>query len=78
MIFSQKNTYFAQLGGVSIQELNAMEREFCSILGFQLSIQPDVFDKYYSDILGRASFGQTSVSEFPEMGRPRLGSAAAA
>lgn len=40
------NKYFARLGGVSLAEINSLELEFLFILGFNLNVEPPLYEKY--------------------------------
>jgi len=71
-----KNSYFAQLGGIPVAELNQLEREFCTLLDFHLSVTPEEFDMYYSNILAFESSQIMTINN--EKTRMRQGSAAAA
>ena len=41
-------TYWAGVGGVRLEELNFLEIEFCSILGWKLFVSPEVFENQFS------------------------------
>ncbi len=46
-----KNSYFAKLGGIPMNELNLLENEFCSLIGFHLFIKPEEFKSRYESII---------------------------
>lgn len=70
-----KNTYFAQLGGVPLTELNELEREFCALLEFKLYVDPETFNRTYESIIYRELDDYSHSKLFS---RVRVGSAAAA
>ena len=41
------NEYYAKVGGVSVQELNRMEKEFLFLIGFRLFVEEELFSKYF-------------------------------
>jgi len=41
-----KNDYYAKVGGVSLQEMNRMEKEFLFFIGFKLFVEDQEFKKY--------------------------------
>jgi hypothetical protein len=45
-----RNDYFAEIGGVSLKELNQMEIEFLSGIQFNLFVNNDLYDKYYESL----------------------------
>jgi len=45
------NSYFAKLGGITLKELNHFEVVFCMTIRFNLTIQVEEFERYYSSIL---------------------------
>jgi hypothetical protein len=40
------NTYYAKVGGISLQEINNLESEFLSLINFNLWIDYDIYQKY--------------------------------
>lgn len=38
-----RNDYYAKVGGISIKELNSLEKEFLKLLDFKLYISKDLF-----------------------------------
>ncbi|TPX70554.1 hypothetical protein SpCBS45565_g01693 [Spizellomyces sp. 'palustris'] len=45
------NTYYAKVGGISLQELNLMELEFCGLIGWRLSCSVDILQRYYVNLI---------------------------
>jgi hypothetical protein len=43
--------YYAQVGGVSLSELNALERKFVAILEWDLDVNYDRFAKYFGELV---------------------------
>jgi len=41
------NAYYAKVGGVSVQEMNRMEKQFLLMLGWRLQVQPEEFAPYW-------------------------------
>jgi hypothetical protein len=41
-----KNTFYAQVGGVTVEELNELEVRFLRLLEFQLWVGEEVYDDY--------------------------------
>lgn len=44
------NSYYAQVGGLELQELNRLEREFFNGLNFQLAVTPSQFQVYVDEL----------------------------
>ena len=40
------NTYYAKVGGISLQEINNLESEFLSLINFNLWIDLEIYTKY--------------------------------
>jgi hypothetical protein len=40
------NTYYAKVGGISLQEINNLENEFLTLINFNLWIDYEIFQKY--------------------------------
>ena len=40
------NDYYAKVGGVSLKEINRMEKEFLYLINFRLLIEEETFEKY--------------------------------
>jgi hypothetical protein len=40
------NTFYAKVGGVSLQEINILEVEFMKMLKYKFFIDEDLFNKY--------------------------------
>lgn len=47
-----KNDYYAKVGGITVAELNAMEKSLVFHLNFKLYVESDLFFKYRDQILG--------------------------
>ncbi|CAD8101447.1 unnamed protein product [Paramecium primaurelia] len=45
-----KNDYYAKVGGITMQELNDMEKEFLELLDYQLFVQQDLYYFYLKKI----------------------------
>ncbi|KAJ3161443.1 hypothetical protein HDU86_007225 [Geranomyces michiganensis] len=45
------NTYYARVGGISLQELNIMEMEFCKMIGWRLSCDIVLLQQYYANLV---------------------------
>lgn len=41
------NCFFAKVGGISIQELNMLEAEFCKLIDFDFFVDEDNFNEYW-------------------------------
>ena len=44
------NELYARIGGVSVDELNALELEFVFLINFSLLITEEEFQKYYNEL----------------------------
>ena len=44
------NSYYSKIGGIKINEFNALEKEFAQIIDFQFYVKKSLFDKYYKYI----------------------------
>ncbi len=40
------NTYYARIGGISLEEMNMIEITFCALLGFEFFVDRETYDKY--------------------------------
>jgi len=46
------NKYYAQIGGVSLEEFNLLETEFlCNNLNFSLYVDVETYSSYYDDLI---------------------------
>lgn len=46
------NTYYANVGGISVEEFNSLEQEYLvNYLQFKLYIKSDTYDGYYNDVV---------------------------
>lgn len=41
-----KNTQYAKIGGISLEEINSLEQEFCKLLNFAFFVSEPEFQKY--------------------------------
>ena len=48
------NSYYAKIGGVPCSEINALELEFLFLINFTLYVEPDSYNKYYSELRNHA------------------------
>jgi len=44
--FYDDNAYFAQVGGISLKEINILEKEFLDLISFRCFISEEIFTKY--------------------------------
>lgn len=51
------NAYYAQIGGVTTQELNKLEWDFLSLLNFRLHVTVSVFESYCSHLEREVALG---------------------
>ena len=49
---SHKNSYFAQIGGVSNREINDLEVNFLKWIDFKLNVASEEYEKYYHRLSG--------------------------
>lgn len=47
---SYNNAYYAKVGGIPLGELNALEIELLFLLGFDLHVPAEVFDRYLAEL----------------------------
>ncbi|KAJ8077012.1 Pho80p cyclin [Marasmius tenuissimus] len=45
------NSLYAKVGGISLQELNTLEREFLQMIGWQLTCTRELLQEYYSNLV---------------------------
>ena len=45
------NAFFAKVGGISTHELNAIELEFCKLLGWRLQCSASLLQQYYINLV---------------------------
>ena len=45
--FYDDNNYFAKVGGISLSEINSLEKEFLNLINFGLYVSSDIFEKYH-------------------------------
>lgn len=44
------NAYYAKVGGVSNDEINALELDFLFLINFSLDVSNDVFSEYRAEV----------------------------
>lgn len=54
------DSYYAEIGGVPISELIALQWKFASELEFELYVNPDIIHRYYQELTG---FGEPDLCE---------------
>ena len=47
--FHLNNTMYAKIGGITLRELNHLEKEFLQRIGYQLYIEPEVYSRYVNE-----------------------------
>jgi len=45
------NAFYARVGGIPVSELNQLEVDFVFLIHFELTVEPEVFDRYRSQLL---------------------------
>ncbi|CAE8625639.1 unnamed protein product, partial [Polarella glacialis] len=45
------NAHYAKIGGLRVDELNALERRFCQLLDWRLFVKPGEFELYRKIVL---------------------------
>jgi len=56
--FFYTNSYYAHVGGVTCQEMNALERTFLTKLNYHLTVQKEEFTVYHNEMLKHAAKAQ--------------------
>lgn len=56
------NAYYAKIGGVPCLEMNALELEFLFLINFSLYVEPQSYNKYYSELCNHAFLVSPSAS----------------
>jgi hypothetical protein len=56
-----KNSYYAEVGGISLAELNELEHLFLDYLEFKLVLDPEEYEMYKSKLMG--NFRKNSTDE---------------
>ena len=49
------NKYYARIGGITLEELNFLEREMISIIGYRLCVPPKTYKFYLREIIKNAT-----------------------
>lgn len=62
------NAYFAKLGGIPVQELNALEVELLQLHEFSMFVGVEVYDRYFDQLLKCQHFVQYG----PSIGSPQV------
>jgi hypothetical protein len=44
------NAYYAQIGGVSTEEINSLEVEFLFMINFSLHVSREIYDQYHREL----------------------------
>ncbi|KAF9268819.1 cyclin-domain-containing protein [Marasmius fiardii PR-910] len=52
------NSLYAKVGGISLPELNTLEREFLQMIGWQLTCTRELLQEYYSNLVRTSTPGQ--------------------
>lgn len=52
------NSLYAKVGGISLPELNTLEREFLQMIGWQLTCTRELLQEYYSNLVRTSTSGQ--------------------
>lgn len=55
------NSYYAQVGGVPLLELNNLEATFLKVVDYRLNVDGEVYNKYYALVHGESCFQVTQV-----------------
>lgn len=50
------NSFYAEVGGINVDELNNLEVDFLCKIRFNLYVTPDVFQKYYNELLDHCQY----------------------
>jgi len=50
------NSYYAQVGGVPLRELNNLEATFLKVVDYRLHVDGEVYNKYYALVHGESCF----------------------
>lgn len=62
----QRNSVYAQIGGICSDEMNGLEIELLNSLGFQMDVTPEEFDLYETALIVRHSKETTVTPQTPE------------
>ncbi|KAG7090888.1 hypothetical protein E1B28_009968 [Marasmius oreades] len=52
------NSLYAKVGGISLPELNTLEREFLQMIGWQLTCTRELLQEYYSNLVRTSTSGR--------------------
>ncbi|RSH79062.1 uncharacterized protein EHS24_001992 [Apiotrichum porosum] len=71
------NSHYAKVGGIKVNELNSLEREFLRVTGWALCCNADLLQRYYTSLIrSHGGFVQAPEPEvspfraFPDAGKP--------
>ena len=57
---------YSKIGGVSLSELNKLEFEFIKLIGFNLFIRQNLYDKYYNDLMSLNSISEEEDDKYDD------------
>lgn len=61
------NAHYAKIGGIRVEELNALERRFCQLLDWRLHVRPEEFEMYHAIVqkaaAARRAAGHDTMSQ---------------
>ena len=57
---------YSKIGGVSLSELNKLEFEFIKLIGFNLFVPQNLYDKYYNDLMSLKSFNEEEDEDYDD------------
>jgi hypothetical protein len=58
------NAHFAQVGGISLKEINALEIEFLKLINYRLHVEPEDFAQYRDSIIAARSLFIENLESF--------------
>ncbi|KAF5326083.1 hypothetical protein D9611_000114 [Ephemerocybe angulata] len=56
------NRFYARVGGISVSELNMLEREFLAMIDWRLMCTRDILDQYYINLVRTHSTGSFTIT----------------
>eukprot|EP00475_Leptophrys_vorax_P034395 TRINITY_DN5543_c0_g1_i3.p1 TRINITY_DN5543_c0_g1~~TRINITY_DN5543_c0_g1_i3.p1 ORF type:complete len:210 (-),score=23.18 TRINITY_DN5543_c0_g1_i3:45-674(-) len=59
------NAYYAQIGGVSTEEINTLEVEFLFMINFSLHVTRELYDQYHRELTKHMSSGCSCQQNLP-------------
>jgi len=60
------NSYYARVGGVSLEEFNYLEREILGLLNYSLFVEADLYQKYQLEIIMNSVDPIAVIPEFKD------------